>query len=839
MRKSLLFAVLTLASFSNLPAATTPGVNGSIPGYDWTLRTTSPVTDHAWTAVTYGTVSGNPLFVALGSAGLGMTSPDGVAWTSFTPPTSHTWSGVTFNGSNQFVAVGAADNPTGNAAMYSADGVTWTAATTPVIPAAGTDPATPVTYDSVAYGNGSGSAGAYAYVAVSASANGLVTADYRVMTSPDGITWTPRTAPTNDHWVSVAFGAGRFVAVTGGGGGQQVMTSDNNGVTWSLRSTPGDRTWKSVTYGNGRFVAVANDGTGQRVMTSDDGATWTLRNTPADNSWYSVTYGNGLFVAVAINGTDRVMTSPDGITWTARSAAANQAWFATTYGDGRFVAVSASGAGTRAMSSGGPCGDGLAYTTNQWLMLGVPCRPTDNTVAGAFGNSPTANFDSGAYDVNFPATGWVMYDRSVAPTPQYNKLLSSDDFLLGDGLWLRSGTAPVGDRVTVTSGTPWPVQTTNGCQSANGCVVIQVQTVSGSNRYNLVGNPFPYPVDWSQVRVRVNTNNIYTPSQAAGIGVGAADPPVMSNQIWIWNGNTYQSWSDTDPDKGNLKYFQSFWVNVLPGAAGQTVELLIPAEVSTLGQVLPLADPLFAALRAGASHLFDWLIPTAHAAEPAVGRGEDLEPGRAPGPEGGHHPAPGAAVADPTLELLVTQGIWSEGLEPEAALAAAHETARAEGREWWVRLKLDQPATGFHDYTNTLGQLLSAQDGYDPADLVELPPFAAPYLTLDFPHPEWGARAGRYGSDLRSAQRLNHRGKPVAGLPAGDWTFEIRADQPGGELVLTWEAPPEILVRSLLIDQGTGKTIRPGARAYRDGYRLTLTGTSRTLVWRFLGNGPN
>ena len=41
-------------------AATTPGVNGSIPGFDWSLRTTSPVPDNAWVNVAYGTVSGSP-----------------------------------------------------------------------------------------------------------------------------------------------------------------------------------------------------------------------------------------------------------------------------------------------------------------------------------------------------------------------------------------------------------------------------------------------------------------------------------------------------------------------------------------------------------------------------------------------------------------------------------------------------------------------------------------------------------------------------------------------------------------------------------------------------------
>jgi len=563
-------------------AATTPGVNGSVPGYDWTLRTTSTVADNGWVNVTYGTVAGSPLFVAVGVDGLSMTSPDGVSWTANTANTTHGWIGVTHNGSNQFVAVGT--NTTGlfDGAMYSADGVTWTTATTPH----------QVGYTSVAYGNAT-------YVAVAQTG----TAAEQVMTSSNGSDWTAKTAAEAQAWKDVAYGNGVFVAVTNDVlVTNQVMRSTDNGASWTAVASPATKKgWYSVTYGNGVFVATAISGTRQRVMTSaDDGQTWTLRDTPEDNNWYSVSYGNGLFVAVADSGTDRVMTSPDGITWTARPAAANQIWFGLTYGDGRFVAVSADGTGTQAMSSGGPCGDGLAYTTNQWLMVGVPCEPASNTVAGAFGNSPTANFVGGAYN-DGTANGWVMYERNVLSTPSvYYKLNSDDAFNIGYGLWLKSGTAPERNRVTVTDGTPWAVSTTEtGCQSANGCVVHPVETVTGDNRYNLASNPFPYPVDWSKVRVRVN-GTVFTPTQAQSNGY-------MSKQIWIWNGANYDTCADDAPPC-NLKYFQSFWVNVLPLGASQTIELLIPAEASTVSQAAPASLPWYLGW-------LDWVSAPARAAD--------------------------------------------------------------------------------------------------------------------------------------------------------------------------------------------------------------------------------
>ncbi|MCC7280434.1 MAG: DUF1566 domain-containing protein [Chromatiaceae bacterium] len=481
--------------------------------------------------------------------------------------------------------------------------------------------------------------------------------------------------------------------------------------------------------------------------------------------------------------------------------------------------------------SDAPCGPGLSYTTGQWLMLALPCVPSANpaSVADVFGNSPTANLDDTRYDNS--TDGWAMYRREVTTNPSsYVKLLATTTLATGTGYWLKSLSAPVDGKLTVV-GTATPVtDTSTDCASANGCAVVTVQTVSDSNRYNLIGNPFPYAVDWSKVRVRVGGTAIYTPSQASGVGDGKANPAVMANQIWIWNGNGYVTWDDvTNP--GNLKYFQSFWINVLPGAADQTIELLIPAEESTvtpLGQTTAPLDRLLAGLRAGAGWVLDTLIP------PAVAD-ETLVPGRAPGREQRGQPAPGAAAADATLDLLVTQGVWSQGLDPQAAEAAAHQTAAAEGRAWWVRLKLDEPATGFRDHNSLLGQRLGALNGYDPADLIEMAPFAPPYLTLVFPHPEWSTRPGDYATDLRSPQRLNARGKPVAGLPAANWDFEIRADAPRGEVVLTWEGPAAILARSRLRDRDTGQLIPPSGRGAAKGYRLKLSTKVRRLTWQFLG----
>ena len=55
-------------------------------------------------------------------------------------------------------------------------------------------------------------AGTMSFSAGSTTASG---AGNRVMTSPDGVTWTARTLPSWQYWSSVTYGNGVFVAVAG------------------------------------------------------------------------------------------------------------------------------------------------------------------------------------------------------------------------------------------------------------------------------------------------------------------------------------------------------------------------------------------------------------------------------------------------------------------------------------------------------------------------------------------------------------------------------------------------------------------------------------------------
>ncbi|MDD4409793.1 MAG: hypothetical protein PHW52_04040 [Candidatus Pacebacteria bacterium] len=218
-------------------------------------------------------------------------------------------------GNGLFVAVASYSPNNDKLIMTSPDGVSWTGRTAPE---AG--------WNGVAYGNNM-----FVAVPYSTKNTNNTIADF-LITSPDGMNWTQRIIPKAANWRSIAYGNGLFVAV---GDGDKALVS-SNGVSWSTKSLPANNTWTSVAYGNGLFVAIAYNS--NQLATSKDGTTWTLRSLPVNNSWWSVTYGNNMFVAVGSMNKNEVYSS-DGINWKSSSFTESNDWRSVVYGEGIFVAV--------------------------------------------------------------------------------------------------------------------------------------------------------------------------------------------------------------------------------------------------------------------------------------------------------------------------------------------------------------------------------------------------------------------------------------------------------------------------------------------------------------------
>ena len=281
-----------------------------------------------------------PRLVAVASNGaIGsqvITSDDGITWAIKPAAANNQWRSVAWSLSlNRLVAV--ADSGTGNRVMTSNNfGDTWTTQST----ALGLDNL----WNSVVW-----APELSLFVAVAGSGTN------RVMTSPDGITWTGRIAAQAIVWNSVCWSPelSLFVAVGTDSTVNKIMTS-SNGIDWFNRPMPViaslNTSWTSVCWSAelGLFVASSNAVVNStRIITSPDGINWTGIMVPATDNWKSVVWAKelGIFLVAGLLGEN--LTSNDGVTWVRRTGLPNQSWQSVIWSPefGIFVVVGAGNTG--------------------------------------------------------------------------------------------------------------------------------------------------------------------------------------------------------------------------------------------------------------------------------------------------------------------------------------------------------------------------------------------------------------------------------------------------------------------------------------------------------------
>jgi hypothetical protein len=109
-----------------------------------------------------------------------------------------------------------------------------------------------------------------------------------------GVTWTAGTAlPTSTTWISIAYGANKFVAVSSSGAVDPAYSVDG-GLNWSNADEAGylgTGTITDVRYGQGVFVVTTSSS--NNMSSSQDGFNWTTR---------AITRASGTGALVAVNG---------------------------------------------------------------------------------------------------------------------------------------------------------------------------------------------------------------------------------------------------------------------------------------------------------------------------------------------------------------------------------------------------------------------------------------------------------------------------------------------------------------------------------------------------------
>ena len=339
-------------------------IQTSPDGLTWTTRDAGTGGDF------YAVASGNGRFVALGGFGEMFSSTDGVTWQSqeigFKSFNAITWSG------SQFVAVGFGwlnGFTTAALAATSADGITWS-------------------FREI-------STGLVSLWDVAASDSVIAILEYpnKVLTSPDGIDWTATTlGDAGTAVLKIASDGTGFVIVDSGG----VVFTSPDGDVWTQQAEVLPVTYLAdLEWDGSRYIGVGN----RDFVASADGSTWTVENvsvvaqtsfgsvirhggrniiggwaghiftSPDDTSWttdynssisgsFDVIWHDGQFVVVGDNLS--IYTSPDGRTWTNRQSPVPQtSWGGSVvWGGGQFLAV-APGHDNQVLTSP----DGITWTS--------------------------------------------------------------------------------------------------------------------------------------------------------------------------------------------------------------------------------------------------------------------------------------------------------------------------------------------------------------------------------------------------------------------------------------------------------------------------------------------
>jgi hypothetical protein len=311
-----------------------------------------------------------------------------------------------------------------------------------------------------------------------------------------GANWTQGTLPTKTRWTGVAYGNGKFVAISGVSSissGGDVAAISTGGGSWTRVFMPRRAEWTGITYGNGVFVAISYSYfSGMQLVVGDvaavstDGTNWIETKLPSSSGWLGITYGNGKFIATS-NGSE-IAVSTNGYDWVLGSMPSSARWKGITYGNGKFVAV-VDGPGQYVSGSGWT--NNAAYSTDavNWTHSTLPENPEGATVyweGVAYGNGKFVAV-AGATESKHVAysTDGITWTSSLMP---YTLIWSNIAYGGGMFVAVSSGGGPshslgYGTNALATSqdGVSWIGRST-------GTIAAWTSIVYGNDRFVTVAN---------------------------------------------------------------------------------------------------------------------------------------------------------------------------------------------------------------------------------------------------------------------------------------------------------------------------------------------------------------
>jgi uncharacterized repeat protein (TIGR02543 family) len=411
----------TAASWVNLSSASTTAdswytyyANGYIyaSATTGTVRSTDGITwSPAGTGITpklmFGIGYANSIYVMAGgandgSAGVLMSSSDGINWTSRGTNAASYWS-LGSDGNGNFLAGLSADG----GLSYSSNGTTWTSVSS--------DPASGLQIFGIAYGGWRWVAVAYPGLASTTPGTFALVSDVNSHT-----VWTKRTISTDGSMMwGVAYGNGLFVAV---GDAERIYTSAD-GSTWTNHTISPKivQSFTGVAFGGGEFVAIGSDGI---IYSSTNGTSWTPEASTTSETIWAVTYGNNAFVFVDNAGKCYVRRLLPTVTAIGPSSGSTLGATSVTITGTNFTNVTAVKFGTANVNS---------YTVNSTTQITATspagsAGTVDVTMTTAGGTSVTGSVDRYTYVYVAPPTVTSVSPTSVPTAGGTSATSSADQF---------------------------------------------------------------------------------------------------------------------------------------------------------------------------------------------------------------------------------------------------------------------------------------------------------------------------------------------------------------------------------------------------------------------------
>lgn len=421
---------------TNYVAVGTKGTLLSSPdGTTWTRSNNA--SSLAMRAVT----SSDTIAVAVGDKGQILTSTNGLTWTIRSAAGGKDLKGVVWDGST-FIAVGSS-----RVVYYSTDGISWSIVDTPDTPtpydllAVAASPTRIVAVGSagtiISSSDGgftwemeaSGIATALRGVAHNGASLFVASGDAGViLTSPDGDFWTPRTSGIASQLNSITWDGAQFLTA----GTLGVVRSSANGITWAAQTSTVTIDLENVAKVNTLWFGTGESGT---ILSSTNGTTWARTSSSPDHTNYGVTVAGTTAIAVGEDG--KILTSADGATWVARTSPVATRLNSVVGTATNIVAVGHAGAAIHST-------DGIAWTS-------APTGTAQNLYAVArMGTRFCAVGDNGTIYTSDNGTTWTNRTGSSSTEQNLRGIAATADKFVAVGT---GGTV-----ITSPDGIAWSLQ---------------------------------------------------------------------------------------------------------------------------------------------------------------------------------------------------------------------------------------------------------------------------------------------------------------------------------------------------------------------------------------------